>query len=236
MRDRSLRWPGGRSRGRPPASERGLPRRRVRPPPAGADGRAGAAGEREAGAEPARLLLRGRRRGRRGHPAGQPRGVRQVGRRPPGAAGREPARHLRRAVRTATPRPAAARPGGRAGTRARRGRPGGGAGRGVARRADGLLQPGVGVDGGVRRGDGRRPPLVPAVLVDVRRTRREPARPGRGGGLRRARGHPRHHDARLASPRPRPRAPAVRARQGHRAVHVGPGVPPAGRGAGGRGR
>ena len=36
------------------------------------------------------------------------------------------------------------------------------------------------LDGGVRRGDGRLAPVVPAVLVDVGRTGREPPRSGRG--------------------------------------------------------
>ena len=41
------------------------------------------------------------------------------------------------------------------------------------RRADGLLQPGVGADGDVRRRDGRRAALVPALLEHGRRAGRE---------------------------------------------------------------
>ena len=46
----------------------------------------------------------------------------------------------------------------------------------------------------------------------------------RGVRLRGDRRHARHDDARLALPRPRPRLPAVRGRQGDRAVHERPGV------------
>ena len=64
-------------------------------------------------------------------------------------------------------------------------------------------------DGGVRRGDGRRAALVPALLEHLERAGRElrPAR--RGLRLRGDRGHARHDDARLAAARPRPRVPAV---------------------------
>ncbi|CAA9209208.1 MAG: L-lactate dehydrogenase, partial [uncultured Blastococcus sp.] len=224
----------GCSRRRPEKAERGLPRGGLRPRADGARRRARAARAGETGARRPGVRLRGRRRRGRGHPARQRGGVRQVGRRPPGAARRQQPRHLRRIVRPATARSAAARPGGRAGARAPRGRSRRRPRRGGHRRAHGLLQPGLGVDGGLRRRDGRRAAVVPAVLVDLRRAGREPGGSGRGRRLRRAGRHPRHHDARLAPARPRPGPPAVRAGQGHRAVHVGPGLPPArGRARGG---
>ena len=94
------------------------------------------------------------------------------------------------------------------------------------RRADDLLQPGVAADGGVRRGAGRQPALVPALLEHLGRARREPRRPRRGVRLRGDRADARHDDRRLAPARPRAGLPAVPARPGDRPVHERPGVPP----------
>ena len=60
--------------------------------------------------------------------------------------------------------------------------------------------------------DGRRAALVPALLEHVERARRQLRRARRGVRLRGDRRHPRHDDARLALPRPRPRLPPVRGR------------------------
>ena len=147
-------------------------------------------------------------RGRRGHPAGQPRGVRPVGRRPPGAAGRRAARDTsRRAVRTAAARPAAARAGRRAGTGARRGRPA----RWPAPRRSSACR----WSSPTRRRSSMEE--CAAAMGDAPRwfqlywsTSDELVESlvgaGRGGRLRRAGRHARHHDARLAAARPRPRA------------------------------
>ena len=78
-------------------------------------------------------------------------------------------------------------------------------------------------------GDGAA--LVPALLEHVGRAGRELRRAGRGVRVRGDRRHPRHEDARLAVPRPRLRAPAVRDRQGDRAVHERPRLPRHGRSA-----
>ena len=102
-------------------------------------------------------------------------------------------------------------------------------------RADGDLEPGVDADGGHRRRARRQPAVVPALLVDLGRSGREPRLARRGDRRRGDRGHARHDDARLAHARPRHRLPAVPARQGHRPVHERPGLPPtARRAAGGR--
>src|SRR3954447_17865929 len=125
-------------------------------------------------------------------------------------------------VRPAAARTAAPRSG--RGTRARApgGRPGGGPGRRIHRRPDGVRQPGVGVDGGLRRGDGGRSALVPAVLVDLGRAGREPAGAARGRRLYRCGRHARDHHPRLAPLGRGLRLPAVRARQGDRPVPLRP--------------
>ena len=58
------------------------------------------------------------------------------------------------------------------------------------------------VDRGDRRGDGRRAALVPALLDQRPRDRRELRLARRGGRLRGDRRHARHADPRLAAPRP----------------------------------
>ncbi len=116
-------------------------------------------------------------------------------------------------------------PGRRARDGRRRGRPRRRARRARRGRADDLLQPGLAPDGGVRARARRLAALVPAVLEHVERPRRELRRARRGVRLRGDRRHARHDDARLAHARPRPRLPAVPARQGDRAVHERPGVP-----------
>ncbi len=82
-----------------------------------------------------------------------------------------------------------------------------------------LLQPGIASDGGDRPGDGRCAALVPALLEHVERPRREPRLTRRALRLLRDRPHARHDHARVADPRPRPRVPAVPAREGNRSVH-----------------
>ena len=171
------------------------------------------------------IRLRGRWRRHRGDDAREPRGVRALADRPSDAPGRVDARHRGRGARYAPAEPVRAVPDRRARDGApRRGRRGG-----SRRRERGhplrLLEPGLPPDGGGRERDGRRPPLVPALLEHVERARREPRLAGRALRLQRDRPHPRHDDARLADPRPRPRVPAVPPREGHRPVHERPGLP-----------
>ncbi|HXE58753.1 MAG TPA: alpha-hydroxy-acid oxidizing protein [Gemmatimonadales bacterium] len=105
--------------------------------------------------------------------------------------------------------------------------------RGGGRRAVRVLQPGLGVDGGVRRRHGRHPALAPAVLEPDRRRGGEFRAAGRGVRLRGDRAHARYHDARLAPPRPRARLAPVPPRDGDRPVHQRSRLPrraaPAGR-------
>ena len=77
------------------------------------------------------------------------------------------------------------------------------------------------------RGAGRLAALVPALLEHLDELVESFVGARRGVRLRGDRGHARHDDARLAHARPRPRLPAVPARQGDRAVHERPGVPAA---------
>ena len=76
-------------------------------------------------------------------------------------------------------------------------------------RADDLLQPGVGADGGNRCRDGRSPALVSALLVEVGRSHCKPCETRGGLRLRCNRGHAGHDPARLANARSRLRLPTV---------------------------
>ena len=168
----------------------------------------------------------------REHRGSEPRGLRPVAGRPAPARRHERARLGRRAVRATPPLPYPRRAGRRVVERTRRRRPRDGARRPGAGRHTDPQHPGVGADGaGRRRARGLRP-LVPALLEPRRRPRREPGPPGRGLWERGDPRHPRHGIPRLAPPRPRPGAPALRPWRGHRAVHLGPGLPAAGRRAG----
>ena len=142
------------------------------------------------------------------------------------------ARPERRAVRTSAPHAVRRRPGRRAGARAPGGRRRDGASGRRARRPDGVLDPGVAVDGGVRRGDGRGEPVVPALLEQRRRPGGQLPGAGRGVWLRGARRDPRHPRPRLAAARPGPGLSAVRPGPRPGPVHQRPGLPPPGRGEG----
>ena len=209
------------------AAGRGLPGRDRGAAAGGADCVPGAGAPRAVVDVAARVRLRRGRGRQRGDRARQPRRVRAPARRAADAARGGGARHLRGAVRAAPRAPAAARADRRARPRAPPGRPRRRRGRRERGRPDDRLEPGGLPDGGDRAARPRRCRLVvPALLVDVRRPRRQLPRPRRGRRGGRGRRHPRHDRARLAPARPRPRAPAVRPRPGHRAVHVGPGVRP----------
>ena len=106
-------------------------------------------------------------------------------------------------------RPAAARPDRRAVDPAPRRRARLGPRRGRARAADGGLDRVVAHARGGRRGQRRRPALVPALLAQRRRRHGQPPAPGPRRRVHGARRHARHLAARLAPARPR-RAPTCR--------------------------
>ena len=167
---------------------------------------------------------------------GQPGGVRPLAGGAPHARRHQRARPRCRAVRAPARVTAARRPDRRAVRGPRRRRPRGGPGGPRAAGHADPQHPGVGADGGGRRGARRLPGTGTSSTGAATTTCREPGPPGRGVRQRGDRGHPRHGIPRLATARPRPRPPAVRPRRGHRAVHLRPGVPPARRGAGRRPR
>ena len=177
-----------------------------------------------------------RGRGRRGPDhAQQPRRLRPLADRAADGARHHPARPLRRPARPAPRRTRPARAGRRRAGGPPRLRPARREGGCRGGRAVRLHQPGRYADGGARRCDGRRRPLGAALLEHRRAAGRQPD-PARGGDRRgRARRHPRHHDPRLAAAGPQPRLAAVRAGDGHRAVHLGPAFPRARRRAGAHG-
>ena len=167
----------------------------------------GAGGRGEARPGPVRLH-RGRR-GRRVDGAREPRGVRARRLRPRMLAGNI-ARDLSvEVLGTRSPAPFLLAPVGVLSIAHEEAELAVGAGRRRVRRAVRALERGVALDRGGRRGDGRRAALVPALLGQRPRGRRELRRAGRGGGLRRDRRHARHAAAGLAPARPAQRLPAV---------------------------
>ena len=91
------------------------------------------------------------------------------------------------------------------------------------------------VDRGHRGGDGRRAALVPALLDQRPRDRRQPAPASRPERLLGGRRHARHADPRLAAPRPPPGLPPVHQGRGLRAVLQRPRLPGEAREAAGGG-
>ena len=86
-------------------------------------------------------------------------------------------------------------------------------------------------DGGLRRRDGRRPRWFQLYWCNSDELVESLVGRAEAAGCEALVVTLDTHDAGLATARPRPRPPAVRAGQGHRAVHQRPGVPAAGRGA-----
>ena len=185
--------------------------------------RVGGAGRGEA--RSGRVRLHRRRRGRRGHDARQPRGVRAPAHQTAHAHGQHPARPLRRGARHAVAGAVPARADRRALDRPRGGRNGRGTRGGRARHPLLPLQRRLVDDRGHRRGDGRRAALVPALLDQRPRDRRQPAPARRPERLLGGRRHARHAHPRLAAARPPPRLPPVHQGRGLRAVLQRPGLP-----------
>ena len=200
-----------------------------------ADRARGVGGARRGEARSRRVRLHRRRRGRRGDDPREPRGVRAPPHQAADAHGQHAARPLgggaRHAVAGAVPPGAGRRALDRAsGGRAGRGARGGRAGSPLLPIDRRLL-----VDRGHRGGDGRRAALVPALLDQRPRDRRQPAPASRPERLLGGRRHARHADPRLAAPRPPPRLSPVHQGRGLRAVLQRPGLPGEAREAAGGG-
>ena len=221
---------GGHRQDRP---VRHLPGRRLRPPTGGPHRRHTARGGRPQGDVETRVRLC-RRLGRLGGERRCQRGrFLPVVRRAADARRHDRARHVGRALRSTAREPLPRRTRRCAVDGRRRGRPRRRPWRPGAARHPDPQHPGLRADGGRRPRPRRDRALVPALLEQRRRPRREPRLAGRGVRQRRPRRHARHGIPRVASTRPRPRAPAVRPGRGHRAVHVGPRLPAARPPAGG---